>query len=230
MKALLLFTGIYLLATFGVLAQRAGTYKVRAGQMLVEAIPEKEQYRFDKFEKGCVVYYNNKQWRAMLNYNVLFRQVQAIGQSGDTLNLSKAHMIKHLRIGPSVFYYDRRNGYLEVRANYGPIKLAAKDLLVVINPKPTGGYGELLGDTESIMAMGNGNLPFYINRVSATAVRKSYYFLIDQNDRIFSANRTGVSKLFPRHRRAMADYLRENRVNFRQEEDLKQLLQFGSSL
>jgi hypothetical protein len=54
-------------------------------------------------------------------------------------------MIRMVSIGESNFYYDKLNGYVEEIAAYNNIKLAVKQIMIVVNSEKEGAYGHSSG-------------------------------------------------------------------------------------
>jgi hypothetical protein len=160
--------------------------------------------------------------------------MQMITAKGDTFSLANENAIKHVSIGEDVFYYDAENGYLEMIADYAPVKLAVQRVITVIRSERTGAYGQSSG-VSSIRTIstysGSNSQVFKLQSPGDLVLSKEIsYFVIDQNNRFHVANRPNILKIFAKDRSSIEKYIKANRINFNKEEDLKKLLQYCAEL
>ncbi len=233
MKVILLMVSVFLCFYCQSRGQDTPVIRVKSGEDVMTAIPVEQRYRFGHFTKGRVTFYNGSSSVAHLNYNLLLGEIQFISPAGDTLSLDQEETVKQIQIGEHFFYYDTQFGFLEAMADYPRVTLAVKEVYRNVSQEKMGAYGQSSGvsSIESFNTYSdNGRLYKLEAKGDLILSRYISYYLIDQNHRGHRANRSGLLSIFPRQRRAIIAYLKENTVNFNQEEDLKRLLQFCSEL
>jgi hypothetical protein len=230
---------------FTLRAQEAPSYTIHAGEIVASVIPIKEQYVYDEFQQGTVWFRNGKSLPALLNYNHLYGEMQFINSKGDTLALVEEHSLKKITIGEQVFYYMNKNGFVELLTAELPVMLARKQNLEIIRSTFRLVRNSGIGTTGNVFAGerdDNMNGPFNsYTHASSLSYRKLYthkapgelqlakqtsYYFVDQNERIYRAQKATLLKLFGRHKKAIEDYIDINQLDFTKEEDLKKLLSF----
>ncbi|GAA4454433.1 hypothetical protein GCM10023189_20880 [Nibrella saemangeumensis] len=218
----------------GLWAQDARIIRVKAGADARKVIPVPERYRYANFQPGTVAFYNGSTAKATLNYSVLLGEMHFIDPTGDTLSLANEQTIKRIDVGSDVFYYDPKSGFLEVVADYSPMKLAIKREMKIVAGEREGGYNQSSGAsairTYKSLATANGQVQRLEVKGDMLLTKDEAYFLIDGNNQAFRADKSGIQKAFPKHRKEIDAYLKAHDLNLRQEQDLKQLLQFCREL
>jgi hypothetical protein len=224
------------------LAQSTTHIKVNKGEVVTQVIPTEQQYRFPQFEPGEVYFRNNTFVRATLNYNLLYGEMLYINHKGDTLSLKGEHRLKLITVGKYVFFYAHKIGYLEVVTSYPQVKLVKKQTLELTRSEvDLGSYsvpaGIVTGNNElgigSVLKGKDWSLQELYTRKAPGALhfdKKATYIIVDKNDRFYKADKQTVSKLFPRHRKAIDDYIRQYKPDFKLRNDIQGLLAFCSQL
>lgn len=243
-KMAMVIIGLWLLFEGNVQGQSRKVHIVNAGEVPTAAIPTEVRFRFPDFRQGNVYYYNRKSIPALLNYNLLYKEMQFISQGKDTLSLANEHLLRHISIGDNQFYYDPKHGYVERVADYTSIKLARKQELRLIAEGEEGDHSVIDGYLEEPTA-GSGIRQhkrvistiktanqFYNEKAKheLTLVKGESYFLIDYNDRIHKASKANIRKLFSEHKKKLNQFIEEHTINFHKEEDLRKLLRFCDQL
>ncbi len=233
MKALIFLTVIGL-ATSTLLAQNTDKFRVKSGEEAEKNIPASYKYRYETFRNGSVSFYDGRSATARLNYNVLLGEMQFVDLTGDTLSLADEQAIQHIRIEENTFYLDPKYGYLEVVAQYPAVKLALHQSFATVSKEKKGAYDQSTGASSiknyNSYASGNTRLQKLEPDGDVLIAREVTYFLVDENKRVFRANKSNVLKIFSKHKKAVSTYLDEKDVDFDKEEDIRQLLQFCSEL
>lgn len=227
MKTILFLMGVWLSGE--AVAQAPASFLIKAGENANRVIPFHERYRYDEFRPGNVIYTDGKPPAVKLNYNFLLGEMQFINPNGDTANITNEYTLRYVTIGKDLFYHDYKKGYLEIIAEYPPIRLGLKQVLYIIRMETIGNNG-YVSTKELTTAATHVSHPITIAPFDAFIGKDVSYFLIDQNSLIRSANKANLLKVFGRHKKTIAKYLDDNDTDFRKEEDLKKLLQFCSNL
>lgn len=243
-KTILVVASMWLLFCLDGQGQAKKVHIVNAGEVPIAVIPTEERFQFPDFRQGHVFFYNGKNIPALLNYNLLYKEVQFISQEKDTLSLAEEHLLKQISIGDDLFYYDNKYGYVEIVADFTSVRLARKQGILLIAEgeegdhavidgylEPTGGMNEIRQHKRIISNIRTVN-EFYNEKAKheLTLIKGVTFFLIDYNDRIHKAHKASFRKLFSRHKRMVNQYINEHTIRFHKEEDLVKLLRFCSQL
>jgi hypothetical protein len=200
---------------------------VKAGKTIKEDVPPGDLYTYPQFTRGTVFFRNGKSSSAPLNYNQFLDEMQFITSKGDTLTLIDEKNIAFININSDTFFYDE--GYLKLAGSAPSVKLGTKDLLKVIYKKKLGAYG-MTSATESIASYKtfDDERKLYELTVMEDIVLapKRLYYIANNHNHFLLASKKSLMKLFPKLETALVDYLRENEVDFENQEDLKKLMQF----
>lgn len=234
MKKFSLLTVLFLSLCLAGWAQTSRPIRVKAGENIMTAIPFSDRYRHSAFLPGNITYTSGTTAKALLNYNFLLAEIQFIGPKGDTLALANEQFLKNITIGETGYHFDQQAGYLEVRAESLPLKLAVKQMLVVGGNDKVGAYGQSTGvsSIKNYSSYSTGNSQIQNLTVTGDVVfsGQTIYYLLDQNNRVYLANKGSVLKLFPKHKKAIEQFMKEEGIDVRQENDLRKLLQFCQQL
>ena len=225
MKSLLVFICICFCFQ-NALAQKNKTFKVNPGEKVVDAIPKDDKYSYPEFLTGNVYFKNGEHYPAKLNYNSLFQEMQFIDSKGDTLSLVNATTIKHIIINTDTFFYDK--GYLKLVTNYGKIKLAGNELITFTDRQKLGGFGEESSariSTYQSLQLGT-TVKDLVAREVLTFVKKTVFYLGDAFNNFKQANKKNILDFYPSKSREIKNYLKENKVNFSNQDDLEKMIVF----
>jgi hypothetical protein len=193
-------------------------------------------YQFDEFKEGKVYFKNGKHTSAKLNYNYLHGEVEFLHTNKDTLLLTNKEFVDHIEIGESVFYSQQKNGELEVIGNFNKVLLVKKSHWVVKGNSKNMSDRKLTASNESaipsslLISNQSGEFQWQNNTSKPEYQFKTTYYLIDQNRIFHLANRSGFARIYSRAQQTLSDYLKKNEIDFRNEEQLKQLLRFCSEM
>ncbi len=222
MYKLLPFTALVLYTTF-VCAQPGEIYKVQVGEML----PAKAIYTLPEFTSGTVTMRNGSVSRGLFNFNCFTGAMQFINTKGDTLEIADPGLIKTIQIDTFTFYYDKF--YLQQVFNAGAYKIAVRQVLEELPDKITGGLGS--GDISSADASEYSFVTFYgkhpLHADRNISVRKAVrYYIGDGYYNFIKADKKAFTDLFFRKRLAIEDFVKKNKTDFTNKNDLEKLLQF----
>jgi len=204
---------------------------LKAGMSINESISITDLYEYPQFVYGKVLFKPGDSSAGRLNYNRLLAQMQFIDPKGDTLNIAYPGTIKFIRINNDLFYYD--NGYVKLIKDNNTVKFATKQTLRVAGKNKIGAYnmaspGSAIDSYSSLnIDHKNYNLT---PREDITLAKKTEYYFGDKYNHFVLANRKNILRLFPKQERAVTAYLKENNVDFNNQEDLEKLLQYLTNL
>lgn len=193
-------------------------------------------YQFEEFKDSKVFFKNGKHTRVKLNYNYLHGEVQYIATNRDTLLITNKEFIDHISIGENIFYSQLKIGDMEVVGNFNNVLLARRKYLAVKGNSANMSERKLTATSESAIPSSllinnlNGEFQWQNNMSHPEYKYKTTYYLIDQNRNFHAARRSGFSKIYAKQQNALSDFLRQNDIDFTNEEQLKQLLKFCSEI
>jgi hypothetical protein len=209
-------------------AQVIKKYKINPGEKIVEVIPANETYSYYEFMPGKVYLKNNTVSLVQLNYNSILGEMQFIDPKGDTLSLADEKMIKVIVVNNDTFYFE--NVYLRLIENEGKIKLANNQYCEIVNKEKMGEFGQPgRGSIETFTTMSSNSSfslkDLVVNEV-ITIAKKSYYYISDESNNYKVANKKNLLEMFPKNETEIKAYLKENKVDFYSEKDMKKLVVF----
>ena len=233
MKKYFLLITCLLIYTSYTWAQEAKIIRVKSGHDPDQAVAAGDRYQFSKFTDGKIHYINNVSV-GKLNYSILLGEVHFIDSKRDTLSLANEHLIKMINIGDSKFYYDKEAGYVEEIAVFDKVKLAIKQMMIVVNSEKEGAYGQSSAvssiKTYNSISTGNGQIQKLQIHGDILLTKHASYYIIDQNNRVHLATKPNFLRVYAKNKKEVAAYIKEQVINFKSEKDLKKLLQFCSGL
>ena len=204
---------------------------IKAGTSINESVSATDLYEYPQFVYGKVFFRANDSSGGRLNYNRFADQMQFIDFKGDTLNIAYPGTIKFIRISNDLFYYD--NGYVKLIKANNTIKLAAKQTLKVLGRNKIGAYdmaspGSAI-DNYGSFTIDNKNYNL-TPRVDITLTKKTQYYFGDKYNHFVLANKKNLLSLYSKQEGTVTAYLKENKVDFNNREDLEKLLQYLTDL
>ena len=196
----------------------------------MEKIPQNEIYTYPEFTAGRVYLTNNTYSMAPMNYNSLFGEMQFINPKGDTVSLSDEKKIKVIVIDKDTFYYT--DGYLRLVLDAGNVKLANKKIISFANRQKLGGFGEQSQssiDTYNNL-VGQNSLKELVAKEIITMEIDSVFYIKDELSSFKVVNKKNLLEIYPKNEKDLKNYLKENKVNFSSEEDLRKLILYFKTI
>jgi hypothetical protein len=238
-KTVIMKTGIIILVIFGsfsltLKAQDSKSIRVKADTDLKYAIPVADRYRYPQFKEGTVSFYNNAPATAKLNYNFQLGEVQFLSPTRDTLSLANEQSIKQIQIGNDVFYYDVTHGYVERIADSPKACLVVKTMFKVAAVEKMAAMGKSSGTSSirevNVLSTGNSSVQKLASKGDIVFSKEKMYFLMDSNHRFYKTTKSGFTKLFSDHKKTIESYFQKESLDLDNEDNLKKLFQFCSTL
>lgn len=229
MKKLLPLIGLIFITN--IYAQKDSTrIFIKAGQSLDDVVSSATLYRYPNFVPGKILFRNESQTNARINYNFLNGEVEFISIKGDTLAIAKEQMlnIRQVHIDSSVFYYS--DGYLEEVAKNQTAKLLKKEKYKVSKREKIGGYDQP-SSTSAISTLSiyysNGQYNNDLKvREDITLTKAADFYFGDHYNTFVKASKKNLLRLFSKKQAQIENYFRDHEVDFKNEKDLLALLAF----
>jgi len=219
MKTFLLVT-ICIFRGFYIVAQNAEV--IHPGDNLSDHFT----YRFPSFADARILFKNGTVSVATMNFNTFLCKIQFIDAKGDTLVLSKPEEIDSISLNSHTFYYDK--GYYEIIARSDSVMLVVLskvhvDVIVV------GALG-VRTRTASIASFDSYITPSgwtkFEGKDDLSVEKETTYFLIGKNGINVAASKAGFLKVFATDKKNVDGFLKANKINFNNRDDLEKLLVF----
>ncbi len=195
----------------------------------------KAVYQFNGFKDGTVYFKNGKHIKAKLNYNYLHGAIEFINVTKDTLVMTNKGRIDYIALEENIFYTQEDHGDTELVASFDNILLTKKTYLVAKGNKANASEQKYMANPEAgtptslLISNQGGEFRWQNNTVKPDYKFKTAYYFIDRNHLFHVAKRANLLKVFDKNKSELADYLKQNDINFNDEEQLKKVLQFCST-
>lgn len=215
---------------FGGYAQNRERYIVKPGEVPQKVLPAEAVYYFPGFVSGEATLRAGGKATQKFNYNYLLDEMQFLSVTGDTMTIAEPHLILVIKIDSVSYYFDR--GYLRELCQSNGYTLALRERLVQGDLKKESAYGTTSG-TSSInsaqnISDGNSQIVKLEARREIIFIKSSVFFLGDRYNRFVRANKKGFASVFPEKKKVMETFIKEQKINFNNLEDLQKLLAFCS--
>lgn len=226
MKLLLLL--LTLTSCAGLVAQKKEFVTVQAGNNIMDVLPMSEIFFYPNFTNGKVFLRDGSKSDAKLNYNRLVDEMHFINSNGDTLALDNEKDIKYVVINTDTFYYDA--GYIRVLSQGNPVKLAVKQIWVITDTRQIGAYNSTNNSVGmlSYTSVDDGGGRLYDLTVNEDVIltKVERYYLGNNYYNFVIADKRNLLTLVPKEQRRISSYIKEQKTNFNNRNDLDKLIQF----
>lgn len=228
---LLLF--LLLIAGTTSFAQNKEKIKIKPTEGRISSSIRGKAYYYPEFQKGKVVFITGVASAGILNYNMLTGEVEFINSKKDTLALDNMYTVSMITMGKDTFYYDTESTYiLKLVDEVGGKQLLVKEKYALSDVKNIGAMGM---ESNTISPTSTTNTDFRNNQnklkqnESLVYSAKAYYYLGDQNE-YMPATKANFLKMYSKHADALKNYMKENKLDLKTEQEIKKLMQYASSL
>lgn len=203
-------------------------YFLFAFTTLLQAQSQKSPFLFNEFKKGKAVYKNGTVAGSLFNYDLTTGKILFM-DNGETMELMNLPTFTHVEIDGRTFLYIKGNDF------YEKISLEGINLYVnwngdIISSGKSVGYGK--SQTTSVTQVDQfnregGNYKIDVDEDFVLLLKNNYYLNIDNKYKRFS-NLNSLAKLFKGHEDEIIDGLKNEKLDFKNFEDVKKAVQFCS--
>jgi hypothetical protein len=208
--------------------------RVRNGSDMTKTIPYAERFQYDVFKDGKVFFRNGNIVKAKLNYSLPHGEVQFVDARKDTMILTDKVFISKITIEADTFYYFEKHGHVRKLMNFNNVTLAEKQFIAQLDSERNSAY-EQYTSTSAISVYSS-----YTNsrglqqplegNDKVLLKRRVVHILIDRNQNAFLATKANLLRLFPKHKRSISQYLKDNDNEFVELKDINAALTYASNL
>jgi hypothetical protein len=221
------------------MAQENQRYKVKEGMRPRDVLKFSDIYLFPAFTSGEVRFRNNRVGKGSMNYNRFTREIDFINGK-DTLELADPETIKSITIGKNIFYYQVDIGYIQYLAGTGDATFGKMETFQVADrrrqrtstPNGTPNYFVTPGSSggvnsgtpaANIGGLANGSMLSMIEHIDIIYYKKNEYFFANKNGFFLAPNKKNIARIYPKKKNIISSYLMDNKVDFDDEESLRNL-------
>jgi hypothetical protein len=207
------------------IAQDPNVIIIKAGEEVSSA--RKHFFQYPEFIYGKVLFDNGDSAKCRMNYNFALGAIQFIRSNGDTLSIANESDVQWIAIKKDTFLINDQQ-YFEVVNSYPFGKLLKKQILRLSDEHKSGAYG-ISSPTHNIETkqtlIAEQTLKLLLNRDLILTKEKQYY-LLSSSGKLVPVNKKHIIQVFPNRKNSIDNYLKENDINFRREQDLLQLFTY----
>ncbi|MEO6286391.1 MAG: hypothetical protein ABIN80_18135 [Dyadobacter sp.] len=209
-------------------------YRFKNGSDISKMLSVQERFQFKEFMDGAVMFRGGKVTKAKLNYSVVHGEVMFISAGNDTMLITDNDFVKNIMVGQFPFIYHRGRGHIEIAGDYGQVRLGRKMFLTKMGNERYAAYDQYSSSSAissySSFTNADGRVQFLEGNDRVILRRRTVFFLVDKNDKVYSATKGNVLRFYSSQKRKVNDFMRVNKTNFDKEDDVVNLMAFCSSL
>jgi len=222
-----------MLFSIGASAQKREIIETASGEDLTKKVSIQIQYLFPEFTRGDVYYLGSPKGSGMLNYNMLLGEMQFL-ENGQVLALANVKNVVVVTINNRKFYLFNEKEFVEELLSTDQWKLRVRRKGNVAEHSKKGAYGTT-SSTSSITSYSSisaDNQQHNLSVVENVLISLNcFYYLVGTNGKYVQIkNHKTFTKQFPEHKALIEAFVKENKIQFDNENDLKTLLEYCSKL
>lgn len=183
-------------------------------------------YRFPSFADARILFKNGTVNVAKMNFNTFLCKMQFVDPKGDTLVLSKPEEIDSINLNGHSFFYDK--GYYEIIAQSDSVTLVVLSK-VNVDAIVIGALG-VRTRTAAVASFDSYITPSgwtkFEGKDDISVEKETTYFLIGKNGINVIASKSGFLKIFAADKKNFDSFLKANKINFNNRDDLEKLFVF----
>ena len=231
MKRLLLFSGLFagMCCSVTAFSQTSNAIVIKAGEDV--SLIYRQIFRYPDFQFAKVYLNDGDSAGNRLNWNLYMGAIQFINATGDTLVMEDPSIVKKIVVGKDTIYRGGDDFY-ELVANFKKARLVVTRKLILADEQKIGAYGlptstHSIETKKSLKAEQNYQLKLQEDLVFTKEMR---YFFVENGNQFQPVTKKNLLKGFPKHKDAIENYLKQNNINWKNEEDLRKLFSFLDQL
>lgn len=218
--------------------QKETAYRIPAGVEVNKIIPFEDLHLYPDFRKCAIHYVDGKSSLAMVNYSLLYQKMLVITVKKDTTFLKNDYLIEKFDFGDTVILNDYKYGPVLVSADSIFPKFGKRDFyhLIPVEEGTYDGYSNFVDPSSTnivLRRIGNDTdrvIEDQFARSNLVAEKHYVYFIVDRNERVFPASGKYLYRILPRYKNTIRNYIRSESIDFKNEADLRKLMDFCQGL
>jgi len=223
---------LLLLVPVWVSAQNRQIVEAASGEDLTQIVSTQMQYLFPEFINGDV-FYKGYKGSGQLNYNMLLGEMQFL-EKNQVMTLANVKDVVMLNIDNRRFYPFNDKEFTEELMSTGQFQLRVRRKGNVAQHSKKGAYGmdSSTSAITSYSSISSDNRQYDLSVQEKVLISLNYfYYLVGTNGKYtLIKNVKTFTKQFPAHRAQIEAFVKEQRIRFDNEDDLKVLLKYCTNL
>jgi len=211
-----------------------GVMRVKNGSDITKLMRYSDRFQYDNFKDGKVFFRNGRVVNAKLNYSLPHGEIQFVDAKKDTMILTDKNFISKITIAADTFYYFEKHGHVRKIANFKDVGLAEKLFIANIGSERHSAYNQYTSTSAisvySSYTNSSGLQQALEGNDKVLLKRRAVYFFIDKNQDLYIANKANLLRVFPKNKRAINQYFKDNQTEFEELKDINAALEYASSL
>ena len=222
---------IFLLLLYPILAaaQNDEVIDIASGEILNEKVSSNVQYVFPEFLAGQVHFADGKRSANLLNYNVLLGEMHFIDNE-DVLAFPDLTNVLVVVVNKRRFFPFNKTEFCEEVFATDDTRLCVRRKGRAMEKSKTGAYGmeTSASSVKSYNSIGSTGRQFNLGVTGKVkvSVENSYYFMNKGYKYVQIKNEKSIIKQFPGHNEKIETFVKEHKINFKDEDDLKELIAY----
>ena len=202
------------------------TYVVEPGVYPAKVIPLEKQYQYPQFLAGQIILSTGKKWDVdLLNYNLLYDAIQFINNKGDTVWLDNT-IVEYIQIDSDFYFSDLKERYFRLLSIEHPLKLMVKSKWLVARKYPLQPHWNSIESPQKPMRAAD----FYFPMEYSVFVKVQYFCFLGPENKLYKTEKHSLAKAFPEKKKVIRKYLKQHKINYSSESDLRELVTFCNAL
>lgn len=185
------------------------------------------EYILPNFSIGSVVFYNGERSQALLNINTFDNAIRFIDTNKDTLIVKNEDEVKAVYI-KNRYFAKWQKRYIELLNPTNDTSIGIHRYINVIQKGKVGAYG-MVSETASISNVAHFNDMGQTHKLKNKALYDLSYnmdYYICKGNKMYPANTRGFQKIYPKLKKQIPEFVRENDIDFSNPESLKILYEY----
>ena len=229
-----LFTLLLFLICFGAvsLGQQRITIVARGETTLESALPREMLYAFDQFTEAKIIMKDGTENDTRININLISKDILFLTRGNQILVLAFPEEVKTILVESSV-WVPVGGTFAETILNEGEASLLRAKQTRITDTRKEGGFGfssstsSVTSVTSYVSDVGKISEPLAVGEYDfETTIR---YTLL-KDSKTYTADSKGFLKVYPAKKKEIKNYLKNNPVDFKNEQELMKFLKTCSEL
>ena len=217
---------ILMLSVATLFAQEQNVIHHERGEDLQKYLLDSVKFVIPDFQSGIITFHDGNFSRGPVNISTIEQRVYFINTEGEHQVLTNEDQVSRVSIKGRTFIKSKY-GYVELLQMAGDVALGAVRRTSFFETEKKGAYG-MVSQTTSVTTIGtlqqNGTL-YTLGVDQTTPFKFSIIPYLYKNSRVYISNKKNFQKCFPDKKEALEQYLKDNRVDFENIDDVTALFE-----
>ncbi|HOO42187.1 MAG TPA: hypothetical protein P5167_00920 [Bacteroidales bacterium] len=217
----------------GIVAQtrQRGVVEAAIGSDLNTVLPDDVVYMYPEFQKGTILFSDRSTSEGMINLYLIGSHLHFISPEGDTLVMKDQDAARILSIGKDT-YLRHDKSWIRLLSVMGSKAIGIRSSVNIEQTQKIGAYGmaDATSSISDISAMydvpGSSAQTVYLKSLRDIPYTLTHQALLYDGNKLYIASRRSFNKLFPDKKDLVKNYIKENKLDLNQAQDVLQLFNF----